>query len=138
MVRKAECCCGACVIKVDTDPALYGVCNCDNCKKRTGSAFGLSSYFQESSFSIISSHTSLYELESESGMQQRHFCSKCGTTLYWYAEPFKGFVGVAGGCFTEVPLLEPDFSTMNDHKYDWVCFSDTMKKTFSADDIPQV
>jgi hypothetical protein len=45
MVRRASCCCGICLIEVEGEPAINGVCHCLNCKKRTGSAFGWSSYF---------------------------------------------------------------------------------------------
>ncbi len=136
MVRKAECCCGSCVVELDSEPMVNAVCNCNNCKKRTGSAFGMQSYFRESSFSIVSGKTSKYEISNDFGKQERYFCSKCGTTLYWYAEVFKGFVGVAGGCFIEMPLPEPKHSAMNENKCEWVHFPTSMKKTFTADDVP--
>jgi len=40
VTRKALCCCGACSIEVEGDPAINAICHCANCKRRTGSAFG--------------------------------------------------------------------------------------------------
>ena len=41
MVRRAVCCCGQATIEVEGEPAIHAVCHCDNCKRRTGSAFGI-------------------------------------------------------------------------------------------------
>lgn len=42
MVRTATCCCGQTSIEVSGEPVFHCVCHCDNCKRRTGSAFGVS------------------------------------------------------------------------------------------------
>jgi len=40
MTRTATCCCGSASITVKDDPILNGICHCNDCKRRTGSAFG--------------------------------------------------------------------------------------------------
>lgn len=49
MERLAKCACGLASVKVAGEPALQSVCHCNNCKKRTGSAFGVAAYFQPGS-----------------------------------------------------------------------------------------
>ena len=49
MNRIARCCCEACEIEVAGEPVLNAICHCDNCKRRTGSAFGWSAYFADDS-----------------------------------------------------------------------------------------
>nr|MBS0019327.1 GFA family protein [Gammaproteobacteria bacterium] len=119
-----------------SEPALNCVCNCNNCKKRTGSAFGISAYFPEHSFKVIKGTTKVYELQNEHGKQERHFCPECGTTLYWHVEIFKGLIGVAGGCFTENPLPSPRFNAMKENQCVWVSFPASMDKSLTAQDIP--
>ena len=136
MTRKAECCCGACVVEVSAEPALHGVCNCNNCKKRTGSAFGVSAYFWDEDVRIVSDNTEIYALANEHGQQERHFCRVCGTTLYWQVEIFKGMTGVAGGCFADNPLPDPTFYSMPDNKCGWITFSGQMKAGLKPEDIP--
>ena len=136
MLRKAECCCGSCSIEVNAEPVIYGVCHCNDCKKRTGSAFGLSSYFKNENISNLKGETLLYKVQNDNGNQERHFCSKCGSTLFWYADIFNSLTGVAGGCFIDKPLPQPSFTTMNENKCNWVALSKEMETSFTAEDIP--
>ena len=46
MQGTARCACGAASILVQGEPVQYIVCHCTNCKRRTGSAFGISASFQ--------------------------------------------------------------------------------------------
>jgi hypothetical protein len=41
----ATCACGNSSITVNAGPLMLGICHCTNCKRRTGSAFGISAYF---------------------------------------------------------------------------------------------
>lgn len=43
----ATCACGQAAITVNALPTLHGVCHCTHCKRRTGSAFGNSAYFDK-------------------------------------------------------------------------------------------
>ena len=134
MSRIARCCCRAIGIEVEGLPARHGVCHCDNCKRRTGSAFGISAYFQDHQIVRYIGETSVYEKGSRFGDQIRHFCSKCGTTLYWTLGNWADHTGIAGGCFTDDPLPEPQ-GTINqgDHVYEWVTLPDHWDRTEPED-----
>ena len=94
---------------------MHGVCHCDNCKRRTGSAFGISAYFDRSAVVSMSGSTTIYAFHhaTQNHDQQHHFCSRCGTTLYGSISTIPDKIGVAGGCFAKVklssqrPLLMP-------------------------------
>ena len=137
MTRTGQCCCGESEIEVTDNPVLNCICNCSNCKKRTGSAFGVSAYFTEANFKITKDSTSTYQRKSESGEQVRNFCNKCGTTLFWKVEALKGLVGVAAGCFTDKPLPAPNYNAFMDAQCSWVSFSESVKP-LTAQDIPSV
>lgn len=128
--RKAECCCGKLVIEVRGEPDLYGICHCNNCKKRTGSAFGISSYFKKVDILSISGESNQYSFyhHKQNHEQERHFCSSCGTTLYWYVSSFPDLIGIAGGCFIDFPLGEPKYSTSHGGKCNWVELSENIEK----------
>jgi hypothetical protein len=119
MTRKASCCCGRSSIHVEGEPSLNGICHCDNCKRRTGSAFGWSAYFRDGQVVQKSGELKLYEIHSAQH-QQRWFCGCCGTTLFWKASALPEHTGIAGGCFTEMPLPEPMLSASNDGKCAWL------------------
>ena len=128
MVRKASCCCGDTYITVAGEPLVYAVCHCDNCKRRTGSAFGMNVYFDDAQIVERSGNTVTYEILDE---QQRHFCSSCGTTLYWKSAFQPEATGIAAGCFTENPLPQPGLTVANESMCDWLTLPNTWKTSLS-------
>lgn len=107
---------------VKGEPEQYGVCHCNNCKKRTGSAFGLSAYFKNEDVVDLLGESNRYELTNPNDgfVQQRHFCIRCGTTLYWHVSGLPGVTGIAGGCFSDFPLQDPSYSSSHRDKLSWV------------------
>ncbi len=126
MIRIATCCCGQTTIEVEGDPKIHLVCNCNDCKKRTGSAFGISAYFSDSQIKNKNADTDTYEINNDETEQQRYFCKSCGTTLYWKISKFPSIpnisqmTGIAGGCFIDNPLPEPTLSASNENKCAWL------------------
>jgi hypothetical protein len=129
MQRTATCACGQASITVSADPEMHGICHCTNCKRRTGSAFGMSSYFQRSSVVEISGSTAIYAFHNASLKhdQERHFCSNCGTTLYWYLSTAPELIGIAAGCFADGELPEPTYSVTHRKKEHWLVLPQAWK-----------
>ena len=118
----ATCACGAVQLSLNSPPTDHGVCHCTNCKRRTGSAFGISMYFARSAVTSQTGETTVYRLHNmaHNHDQERHFCSRCGTTLFWFVSTLPDAIGVAGGCFADAPLGVPTYST-NDRKIEsWI------------------
>ncbi|WP_456320192.1 GFA family protein [Paraneptunicella aestuarii] len=134
MIRTAKCCCGKTSIRVSGEPKVHAVCHCLNCKKRTGSAFGISAYFRDEQIQQQEGETSIYQVDKPSS-QYRHFCPHCGTTLFWKVELFPGLTGVAGGCFAEQPLPEPVYTASNEHKLDWCRLPEYWKTSIQLEDF---
>lgn len=117
MQRTATCACGQASITLASDPVMHGLCHCTNCKRRTGSAFGISAYFDRGAVVGTTGQTRVYAFHHAAGKhdQERHFCPNCGTTLFWHVSSMPDKVGVAGGCFADGGLPEPTYSA-TDHK----------------------
>lgn len=122
MTRTARCACGQAQITLDGEPAQHNVCHCANCRCRTGSAFGISAYFPKEAVVERSGEMACYAFHHAAWNhdQERYFCQRCGTTLYWYLSSRPDLIGVAGGCFTEPPLEAPRHSASHSQKLDWV------------------
>jgi hypothetical protein len=116
--RIAQCCCGHLSIAVVGDPVRSGVCHCDDCRRRTGSAFGWSAYFPQEAVSRKKGKARTYAPASGTGT--RHFCGKCGSTLYWEASGLTELVGIAGGAFVDAPLPRPAASYRDSRRCEWV------------------
>ena len=125
----ATCACGACSISVTGTSLAHAVCHCDNCKRRTGSAFGLSAYFRKQDVVGTEGEMTLYALHNKARAedQERFFCKKCGTTLFWYSTTYPDFVGIAAGCFPRDTLGEPSINASSSKKLPWVAIPETWK-----------
>lgn len=118
----ATCACGQAAIEVNAEPTMHGVCHCTNCKRRTGSAFGISAYFDRSAVVEQRGATSIYAFHhaAQNHDQERHFCPRCGTTLFWYVSALPEKIGIAGGCFAGEGLAQPDYSVADRNREPWV------------------
>ena len=118
----AECCCGQCRIEISGEPEIHGVCHCKNCRKRTGSAFGISTYFSKAQIIAQQGNLNVYSLHNkeQNHDQERFFCANCGTTLYWLISTMPDKIGIAGGCFIDPPLKSPSYSVNDNQRIQWL------------------
>lgn len=123
MNREARCLCGNLRIKVEGAPMLPLACNCTNCQRRTGSAFGLISYFSDSQIVSVRGDYQTFQFKVDNGnTNTTSFCPKCGSTVFFKAEMFKGKTGIAMGCFTDSEMPEPALAVWTRSKHRWVVF----------------
>ena len=122
MERVARCACGSVTVRTSGEPVWQAVCHCNNCKQRTGSAFGIGAYFKKSAVLAVEGKTQVYAFHSatRNDDNERYFCATCGTTLYWYTGSMPELIGIAAGCFAEDPLGEPSVTASTSSKLDWV------------------
>jgi hypothetical protein len=118
----ATCACGQAAITVNAMPTMHGVCHCTNCKRRTGSAFGISVYFDKTAVASQIGKTNIYAFHhaAQNHDQERHFCPDCGTTLFWYLTALPEKIGIAGGCFADEGLPEPTYTVTDGKREAWV------------------
>jgi hypothetical protein len=127
--RTASCCCGAIKARTIGDPEAVAVCSCEDCQRRTGSAFGISTYWPRSRV-ILSGEARRYIRDGQEGRQLHlYFCPSCGSTVYWENPTWRpGYVSIAGGAFASVEggsfvdpgLPEPKYSVWESRKLHWL------------------
>ena len=61
-----------------------------------------------------------FHQQAQDADQERHFCSKCGTTLFWYTSARPHLIGIAAGCFPDDSFGEPAISGTSSKKLPWV------------------
>ncbi len=118
----ATCACGQVSITVNALPTMHGICHCSNCKRRTGSAFGISAYFDRVAVVSQVGDTRTYSFHhaAQGHDQERHFCARCGTTLFWFVSTVPDKIGIAGGCFADGALPEPGYSASDRKREAWL------------------
>lgn len=96
------CSCGA--VRFAIDRYLYvQVCHCDACKKRTGSAYGVSVAIENGDLAAFEGELTTYTRTAESGNAVEYdFCPHCATTVRWRVAALKGRQVLAGGAFDDM------------------------------------
>jgi hypothetical protein len=115
----ARCSCGQLSLEVTGEPVLNALCNCTDCRRRTGSAFGWQAYFLEAQVSPPSGQSKARPVPVAEP-QVRHFCTECGSTLWWTQGQGPGLIGVSGGAFDAGVLGEPIASYSDDNRCAWL------------------
>lgn len=111
-VHEGGCLCGGVRYRVTGEPFRTNICHCTACQRRTGSSFGISTYFKDEQVVFLSGERKVYRHQSdESGRYgNMEFCPDCGVTVSWTAEFFPGARGIAGGTFDD-----PDWFDIKHH-----------------------
>ena len=95
MTRIAHCCCGLLRAEVTGEPALAAACHSIECQRRTGSSFGVTTWFAREQVRT-EGPSKVYVRGSESGRKvEFHFCPDCGSTVYMCVETVPALVGIA-------------------------------------------
>jgi hypothetical protein len=123
--REASCVCGALRVRTRGEPKLVSSCCCTACQRRTGSFFGVTCFFANTQISDISGPETVFRRRGDSGRElTHHFCSNCGTTLYWTREGQPGLTSVAGGAFADPGLPGPERMVWTENRHPWICTPD--------------
>ena len=100
--HEGGCACGAVRYRTTGEPVRVAVCACTWCQKRTGSAFGISVYFDDADVEFLQGALRKRHLTSDAGRWlESQFCETCGTTVTWNLELRPGWTGIAGGTFDQ-------------------------------------
>ncbi|HZX80686.1 MAG TPA: GFA family protein [Lysobacter sp.] len=119
VVRHAACLCGRIHLECRGAPVRISICHCDDCRRRTGSAFGLQVRYAQAD-TMASGDPGIHTRVADSGRRADHrFCPACGTTVWWTMERDPGLVVVAGGAFAERDLPGPSVEVYAARRYPW-------------------
>lgn len=126
IVRQAECSCGQLRVRCRGDSSKVSICHCDACRRRTGSAFGISALYLRSNVAITGESRD-FTRNSDAGFPVTlHFCPHCGSTVYWESSRKPDMFGIGIGAFADPAFPMPAQSIVDARRYDWITFPDSM------------
>src|SRR5262245_54259962 len=83
VARTASCACGSLSIVVNGEPYRVAICNCLQCQKRSGSAFGLSRFFKKGDVISISGSYEVHRRKAlETRIVEQRFCPDGGPPFF--------------------------------------------------------
>jgi hypothetical protein len=140
--RTARCACERLQLSVGGEPYFISACNCTECQRRTGSAFGVGAYFAGPQVHSLTGESRVFIRSSDSGRPvQFHFCPHCGSTVYWtgVGESVSEGLGIAAGCFADPTFPAPQIIAWCVSKLGWVEFPpDILHHGTQPDSVPGV
>jgi hypothetical protein len=117
---KGGCSCGAVRFELATEPQFVVACHCKACKRRTGSAYGISVAVDSADVEAFEGEVRAFVRPGDSGRNVRYeFCPACATTLRWFVENLPNRVLYAGGAFDNYDDLKPVGEMYTADASDW-------------------
>jgi len=121
--RSATCTCQQLSVECSGDPELVSLCHCQDCQRRTGSAFGIAAFFRRDKVRVAGK-TSCFSRTSDNGFDfSFYFCPNCGGTVYWETTRKPGMVAVAAGAFADRDFPAPTQSVFEESRAPWLHLS---------------
>ena len=120
-IRHAECPCGQLSAACSGEPLRLSVCHCLACKRRSGSAFAFTAWFDEADVVTGGEATEYVRVGDEGGRAVFSFCPRCGGGVFFRAEHAPGRIAVTVGSFADMDFPPPTVSVYDpDRRYPWV------------------
>jgi hypothetical protein len=134
-VAKGSCLCGAITFEFDNaGVALTVGCFCTNCRKVSGSQYGVYLQVKHNAFRRLTGADQVVTYESSPG-NKRAFCRTCGAVAPIAA--FYGAVRVPGGALDDDPDVAPEVLLFARSKAAW-CAVDAARQTFAESGPPEL
>ena len=139
-MHEGACVCGGVRYRTAGQPQRVAICACTWCQRRSGSAFGVSVYFNEDDVEILQGSLRKYRLTSDAGRWlETEFCKTCGTTVTWTLELRPGLRGIAGGTFDQPTFwYDPEAFIFARSKPGWITIPEGLEVHESAPYHPSV
>ena len=122
---RAECRCGDVHVRLRDDPLFVHTCHCLDCKRKTGSSFGITCIVLLSDIDVTKG--TLKE-EKVSPRSTAYKCSSCGTPVYIASTAFPATAWLQTRCILDSRCLEIGAHTFVKRKDNWLQL---------PDDVPQ-
>jgi hypothetical protein len=133
-MAKGSCLCGAIAFEIDDQGVVVSVsCFCTNCRKISGSQYGVYLQVRRDSFRWVSGEDHRIAYESSPG-NERAFCRTCGAVAP--IETSYGAVRVPGGALDDDPGLAPEVILFSQSKAGW-CAADAASRIFADAGPPE-
>jgi hypothetical protein len=120
MARIATCSCGQLRVTCEGEPHRVSICNCLECQRRTGSAFGINAWFRDDQLKLEGQSSEWQRVGDEGGRITFHFCPTCGSTVHWTGSYAPGSTAVAVGAFADRTFPGPTVEVYEERRHPWL------------------
>jgi hypothetical protein len=117
-------------VQVGGEPFAVSICNCLDCQRRTGSAFGMQAGFESHQVEIVGRFADYARVSDEADRKEHvfHFCPDCGSQVF-YTEPSEpDLVVVSVGSFADPSFPAPTESGYDSRRHAWIGLPESVRR----------
>jgi hypothetical protein len=115
------CQCGAVRYELGEWPAMSWACHCGECRKQSGSAFGLSAAVPLEGFRVTHGDPRIWTRTAASGhIVDCLFCGTCGSRIAHRRHEHQGRIVIKTGTLDEAARVVPDRHVFQDRALPWI------------------
>ncbi|WP_370677356.1 GFA family protein [Pleomorphomonas sp. PLEO] len=115
-----RCLCGVIRFEIFGEIEAAAYCHCSDCRRCTGSAFGVSIPVLQTNFKLVSGGPKSFTKTADSGNElTRHFCPECGSPLFTSSPRHPDRVYVKAGVLDDPAVVEPAYQSWVSSSVSW-------------------
>ena len=118
--QTATCACAGLTATATGDPVRVSICHCDGCKRRTGSAFALTSTWAEDQVRVAGETRQWTRIGEKGGEFRGEFCPTCGATIAYRIDARPGMVSIPAGAFADASFPAPHVEVFAEKAHPWI------------------
>jgi hypothetical protein len=113
------CQCGENRYRITGQLVWLTICHCNECKRQSGSAFGMSLRMLDTDVQLIQGALKRCRSADSGGLGICYFCETCGTRL-WHEPAGSGFLHIKPGTLDDPMQVIPRFEGWTKRKVPWI------------------
>lgn len=119
-LRTARCDCGALTVSVRGEPERVNICACEQCQRRSGSAFTYTAFFPKTAATVEGESRSFRTFSDTGRWQDWHFCPNCGVDVFSLIQSMPDTILIRAGCFGDPDFPGPPKFYWSSKKHRWL------------------
>lgn len=113
------CQCGDIRYRLTGEPVWLTVCHCNECKRQSGSAFGMSLRMRRSDVEVAGEPKRWTRIADSGNPVTCAFCPTCGTRV-WHEPADQAFIHIKPGTLDDFSRFPPRFESFIERKAGWL------------------
>ncbi|HZV19448.1 MAG TPA: GFA family protein [Sphingobium sp.] len=115
------CQCGALRYELSLPPLGVWACHCNQCRKQSGGAFGMSLSIPVDALRFIAGAPAVWPRQTDTGhLSDCLFCARCGTRVAHRRRAHGGRMTLKPGTLDDMSWVTPDRHVFTDTALDWM------------------
>ncbi|MDR3475443.1 MAG: GFA family protein [Devosia sp.] len=117
----ARCSCGGLSVTVVGAPVRINACSCNDCQRRSGSAFTYTAFYLDAAVRGISGVYRLWrEIRDAGRWHDTGFCPTCGVAVFCRLEAIPDTIGIAVGTLNDPGFAAPENFYWITRRHHWL------------------